>query len=773
MSGFSDLPSFPADPSFLETLSSESPSTTSLAAVIPPEPTAASLLELDTVDQLPTSDVALAALLPHEAKDPLTAALAIDVPNPHTFLKDDIFLQQLAHERRLANEREAHEHGMAVPSEDAFIEHFAPTTTPISTHRRTASDAQSLAPPPVRRGRRNGPTGRRPSAPMQFGQPNGATPVAANAANAAPAAPVNPALVSPRTGKASRRRELLNNLFNNRFSGANNAKSGSIFPSHLRGSETRRFPEHDAAPHQIHVPRTFRSNRGAFERNRNFRDANSAKNAPFPHHGGHLAAPHNKDRPEAKANQPPKPLSRHILAQRKARSFPESAAASYRKNFVAQRKAAAQARKDFAAGKRQVGKLRAKSSKGKAGNGKVAKRKSVKGKNRSKASKKKNKRALKGKKPAGKKNKRTNGRKGGKKGALKGKKGALKGKKGALKGKSNVKGPKGGLQGKKKVSKKNSQGLVDALGKLAHKGTKKVAANLKKKSNALFNKGEKAAHKGINKAADKLRGKVGNGLMGKLMTKGINHLQGASHKLVDSARKELQGATNKKIAAGKAKVHAGINNAVQHAKNALKNRFGGFFTMAELQAEMAAQSERRPRGNGRAHSAGASKFTSGFNHILERRQDLRAQAQIFKDEEFAATKAEADLDKLKAIVAQREAIIATHNDAKFKSHSNLHTMFGASNGIFDRLPTHPYSGSRGSPAQRSFTPARRILPARLSRLEDMRMQQRRRIYTRGKMGERYHQQLHGENLGMIGGPIEYAESDSFIEHANGVVHDRH
>jgi len=151
---------------------------------------------------------------------------------------------------------------------------------------------------------------------------------------------------------------------------------------------------------------------------------------------------------------------------------------------------------------------------------------------------------------------------------------------------------------------------------------------------------------------------------------------------------------------------------------------------------------------------------------------MRAEVEKFKDEEFAATQAKADVERLTALAAKRQEVIDRHKDAKFKAHSNLHTMFGSSNGIFDRMPTHfTQKGRRGSPARRYHTPARRIVPQRLARLEDSRMEERRRTYSRGQMSTRYHQQLHGENLGVFAGPGEFTSENSFIQTQDGAIHD--
>lgn len=195
------------------------------------------------------------------------------------------------------------------------------------------------------------------------------------------------------------------------------------------------------------------------------------------------------------------------------------------------------------------------------------------------------------------------------------------------------------------------------------------------------------------------------------------------------------------------------------------------FLQAGVRTSLRDRASKHQKG-GKKRGAGETAFPTGFEHIDEQREQMRSEVQKFKDIEFAATQAQADVERLQAVVKSRQDIVDMHREAQFKLHSNLHTMFGASNGIFDRLPRSSTMGRRGSPAQRSWGPARRIVPARLARLEDQRMLARRRTYTRGDIGKLYHGQLHGKDLGVAGPVKDYAAADSFLQvNEDGVVHD--
>lgn len=163
----------------------------------------------------------------------------------------------------------------------------------------------------------------------------------------------------------------------------------------------------------------------------------------------------------------------------------------------------------------------------------------------------------------------------------------------------------------------------------------------------------------------------------------------------------------------------------------------------------------RLQGASAPNAVGGTQFPASFEHVRETRRELRAQSRRFKEEEAAAAALQADAARLTSLSAERAAILAAHQDAAIKARANLHTMVGASNGVFDRLPAHDYKG-RGSAARRSWTPARRIVPQRLARLEEQRMSARRRSFSRGNMADKYHSQLHGALLGVAAKPQQQA-----------------
>jgi hypothetical protein len=148
----------------------------------------------------------------------------------------------------------------------------------------------------------------------------------------------------------------------------------------------------------------------------------------------------------------------------------------------------------------------------------------------------------------------------------------------------------------------------------------------------------------------------------------------------------------------------------------------------------------------RAQQAPPSKFASGFEHVNEQRLDMRSEVDKLKDVEYAASKAKADVERLKAVYTERQKVIDAHRDAGWQKTANLYTMYGASNGIFDRLAASGVEAGerRGSSAASAHTPSRHIVPQRLQRLEDRRVAERRHAWARGQMPQRYHSIMHGQ-----------------------------
>lgn len=220
-----------------------------------------------------------------------------------------------------------------------------------------------------------------------------------------------------------------------------------------------------------------------------------------------------------------------------------------------------------------------------------------------------------------------------------------------------------------------------------------------------------------------------------------------------------------------AKARADAQAAARAQRNADAKAPGGKVSFAEMSSTSTVGRSTRSRAADAAGAAGASaeagmwsgnarlqgasapnnvqatQFPQSFEHVRETRRELRAQSRRFKEEESAARALQADAARLSSLEKERAAILDAHKDAAIKARANLHTMVGASNGVFDRLPAH-HSKGRGSAARRSWTPARRIVPQRLARLEEQRMSARRRSFSRGNMADKYHSQLHGALLGV-------------------------
>jgi len=162
-----------------------------------------------------------------------------------------------------------------------------------------------------------------------------------------------------------------------------------------------------------------------------------------------------------------------------------------------------------------------------------------------------------------------------------------------------------------------------------------------------------------------------------------------------------------------------------------------------------------------------------FEFVTENRADFRSGAERMKDAEYMVRRAEADEKMMRDAYNLREQRIRDHIDARFKAHSNMHTLWGANTGVFTHMPTSSTYGRRGSLVARAPTPARRLVPQRLAALEDEHMKARRRAMFRGALGHTYHQQLHGQELGVGGMPLNH--DVAFMEMGeqtnDGVVHD--
>lgn len=243
-----------------------------------------------------------------------------------------------------------------------------------------------------------------------------------------------------------------------------------------------------------------------------------------------------------------------------------------------------------------------------------------------------------------------------------------------------------------------------------------------------------------------------------------------------------QGPSKKERLERAAKARADAQAAARAQRNADAKAAGGKVSFAEMSSTATATRSKRSRaadvasagiegnmwsGNARLQGASApnsvqpTNFPQSFEHVRETRRELRAQSRRFKEEERAALALQGDAERLSSLQKERQAILDAHKDAAIKARANLHTMVGASNGVFDRLPSHDYTG-RGSAARRSWTPARRIVPQRLARLEEQRMQARRRSFSRGNMAEKYHSQLHGALLG-VAAPTQQPQSQAPVD----------
>jgi len=151
---------------------------------------------------------------------------------------------------------------------------------------------------------------------------------------------------------------------------------------------------------------------------------------------------------------------------------------------------------------------------------------------------------------------------------------------------------------------------------------------------------------------------------------------------------------------------------------------------------------------------------------------MRQAVIVRKDIEHAANKAKERVKKLKESLAVRKKAIEERKAAIFRSQSNLNTMYGASNGVFDRLPV-PKLLNRGALAHTWYAPEKRQVPLRLQTLEDERLTRRRRLFARKGMGKTYNSQLHGQSLGVAAAAVPSGAdaAASFIEMSSGEVHD--
>jgi len=182
--------------------------------------------------------------------------------------------------------------------------------------------------------------------------------------------------------------------------------------------------------------------------------------------------------------------------------------------------------------------------------------------------------------------------------------------------------------------------------------------------------------------------------------------------------------------------------------------FAHLETSAAAETEMESESERPNPGGDLAAAVASTEFPDGFSHIHEARAEMAEQVEQYKDAEHLANQAKADVAQLKAAHEARQRIREADKKMDHKTRNNLNTIVGSQSGVFDRMPEHfTLAGygrghARGGNAKHNWTPARRLVPNRLQKLEDDRKAARRRKFNRGNIASTYHKQLFGKRLGV-------------------------
>lgn len=202
-------------------------------------------------------------------------------------------------------------------------------------------------------------------------------------------------------------------------------------------------------------------------------------------------------------------------------------------------------------------------------------------------------------------------------------------------------------------------------------------------------------------------------------------------------------------------VETDSEDASLHMKSQLKQRIGKFLSLAEMSSGSRSRAPVRAAVPSLPMPVESTQFPEGFEHIDADRARMRAQNDRLKDAEFLADQAKAEVARLTAVVRERQAVIDGHKNAAHRAHNNLQTMFAAQSGVFERLPRSNGVSQRGGQAG---TPARRVVPQRLQRLEDERRQARRRAFNRGAIGSTFHAQVHGSKLGVGVGATSFVET---------------
>lgn len=245
------------------------------------------------------------------------------------------------------------------------------------------------------------------------------------------------------------------------------------------------------------------------------------------------------------------------------------------------------------------------------------------------------------------------------------------------------------------------------------------------------------------------RGSSSSGSASSVPRKPLKRTPKLGKKLVSSFASRI---ANPQSASTMGRVFTETNSEALHMKSKLKQRIGKFLSLAEMSASTANTPQSVPPMPMPVES---TQFPEGFEHIDADRARMRAQNDRLKDAEYLADQAKAEVARLTAVVKERQAVIDGHANAAHRAHNNLQTMFAAQSGVFKRLPRSSGVGARGGQAA---SPSRRVVPQRLQRLEDERRQARRRAFNRGTIGNTFHSQVHGSNLGVAVGATSFVET---------------